>query len=163
MRHRSGEGDPVSQDAILPQLTAFPLATWEREGVKAALKKVGLPAADVEAPNRLFWRFETADVVPVGFGGLELHGDDGLLRSVVTLPPIRGRGIGAAIVAILEVEARVLGCRALWLLTTSAAEFFAELGYAKCERVNVPQAIRETLQFAALCPASATVMTKRLD
>jgi len=153
----------VSQDAILPQLTAFPLATWEREGIKAALKKVGLPAADVEAPDRLFWRFETADGVPVGFGGLELHGDEGLLRSVVTLPPIRGQGVGAAIVAILEVEARVLGCRTLWLLTTSAAEYFAELGYAECERVNVPPPVRATLQFAALCPASATVMTKQLD
>ncbi len=57
----------------------------------------------------------------------------------------------------------MLGCRALWLLTTSAADFFADLGYAECERVNVPPPIRATLQFAALCPASATVMTKRLD
>jgi amino-acid N-acetyltransferase len=146
-----------------PRLTAFPLATWEREGLKAALKKASLPCADIERPDRLFWRFETDDLVPVGFGGLEIHGTDGLLRSVVTLPPIRGKGIGAAIVAILEVEGRVLGCRALWLLTTSAAEFFAELGFSVCERQNVPHAMRQTEEFAHLCPDSAIVMTKRLD
>jgi N-acetylglutamate synthase-like GNAT family acetyltransferase len=145
-----------------PHLTAFPLATWERDGLKAALKKAGLPFADLEAPDRLFWRFEADDLVPVGFGGLEIRGEDALLRSVVTLPPVRTRGIGEGIVAILEVEARVFGCRTIWLLTTSAAEFFAGLGYGECERAKVPPAIRETDEFKALCPASATVMTKPL-
>src|SRR5262245_19050210 len=98
---------------MAPHLTAFPLATWERDGLKAALKKAKLPCDDVEAPDRLFWRFETDDLVPAGFGGLEICGEDALLRSVVTLPPVRTRGVGAAIVAILEVEAQTLGCRGL--------------------------------------------------
>jgi N-acetylglutamate synthase-like GNAT family acetyltransferase len=147
---------------MAPHLTAFTLADWERDGLKAALKKAGLPSEDVEAPNRLFWRFETDDLVPVGFGGLEIRGADALLRSVVTLPPVRTRGVGAAIVAILEVEARALGCRTIWLLTTTAAEFFGDLGYRQCERATVPPAIRTTAEFATLCPASATVMTKSL-
>ena len=151
------------RDDKLPHLTPFPLASWEREGLKAALRKAGLPCEDVEAPNRLFWRFETDDLMPVGFGGLEVHGHDALLRSVVTLPPLRRKGIGAAIVTLLEVEGRALGVQALWLLTTSAADYFADLGYVTCERMKVPQAIRDTKEFAALCPASAVVMTKRLN
>jgi len=143
-------------------LTAFPLATWERDGLKAALRNAKLPFGDVDAPDHLFWRFETDDLIPAGFGGLEIRGEDALLRSVVTLPPVRTRGVGAAIVAILEVEARARGCRGLWLLTTTAAEFFAELGYGECDRAAVPPAIRTTTEFATLCPASATVMTKRL-
>ena len=146
-----------------PRLSATPLAAWEREGVTAALRKVGLPADDVEAPDRLFWRFETADLVPVGFGGLELYGTDALLRSLVTLPPLRHQGMGAAMAAILEVEARALGCRTLWLLTTTAAEFFTELGYAACERSEAPEPIRQSRQFSELCPASAILMTKPLD
>ena len=70
-----------------PRLQRAPLAVWEREGLKAALVKAGLPADDVGDPALLFWRFETFEDVPVGFGGLELHGDDALLHSVVTLPP----------------------------------------------------------------------------
>src|SRR6516225_1695212 len=77
-------------------LLATPLAAWERDGVKA-----GLPADDVGDARLLFWRFETTDI-PVGFGGLEIHGSDALLRSLVTLPPLRQIGMGAAMVAVLE-------------------------------------------------------------
>jgi N-acetylglutamate synthase-like GNAT family acetyltransferase len=145
-----------------PRLTAIPLAAWERDGVVAALKKAGLPADDVASPGRFFWRFETVDLTPVGFGGLEIHDGDALLRSVVTLPPLRGRGIARAIVSALETEAQIADCRAIWLLTTSAAHLFDQLGYATCKIAIVPQPIRDTPEFVALSAASATVMMKRL-
>jgi amino-acid N-acetyltransferase len=156
-------GDRVKRAAKPPRLSATPLAAWEREGVVAALRKVGLPADDVEAPDRLFWRFETTDLVPVGFGGLELYGTDALLRSLVTLPPLRRRGMGAAMVAILEVEARARGCRTVWLLTMTGADFFRALGYITRERSDAPEPIRQSLQFSELCPAAATLMQKPFD
>jgi N-acetylglutamate synthase-like GNAT family acetyltransferase len=148
--------------AATPKLSPIPLASWERGGVIAVLKRAGLPADDVEQPGPLFWRFETADTVPVGFGGLEIHRPHALLRSIVTLPPLRGRHYGHAIVDELEAEARIAGCHTAWLLTTSTADFFAELGYVRREREDVPEAIRSTRQYAVLCPASATVMMKPL-
>jgi len=48
---------------------AQPLAIWEREGLKAALLRAGMPTDDVEDESTLFWRFERDDV-PVGFAGL---------------------------------------------------------------------------------------------
>ena len=104
---RSAPDDPGS---------ASPLAVWERDGLAAALAKAGLPADDICAARPLFWRFENDDV-PVGFGGLEIFGDQALLRSVVTLPPVRNRGIGTAIVTTLEAEANIRGCSAVWLVT----------------------------------------------
>ena len=144
------------------KLTPHPLRDGERTALAAALAKAKLPTADVEAPGRLFWRFETAEEVPVGFGGLEPYGDDALLRSLVTLPPVRDRGVGTAIVAALEFEARLHGCRNLWVITATAADFFERLGYARCARAVVPPAIRETTEFAELCPASANVLMKKL-
>jgi N-acetylglutamate synthase-like GNAT family acetyltransferase len=144
------------------RLLATPLAAWERDGLKAALVRVGLPAEDIGDPRVLFWRFETHEDVPVGFGGLEIHGPDALLRSVVILPPLRQIGMGGAIVAVLEDEARAHNCRAIYLLTTSEADFFAPLGYAPCARGDVPDAIRDCRQFATLCPPSAEVMVKRM-
>jgi amino-acid N-acetyltransferase len=146
----------------MPKLMPHPLRAGELGALKAALARAQLPTADVEAPGHLFWRFETNDDVPVGFAGLEVHGEDALLRSLVTLPPVRGRGIGAEMVAALEFEARLHGCRGLWLITTTAADFFQRLGYARCERVVVPPAIRETAEFSTLCPAGADVLMKRL-
>ena len=144
------------------RLLHTPLAVWERDGLKAALVKAGLPADDVGDPYVLAWRFETAEDVPVGFGCLEVYGYDALLRSVVTLPPLRQVGMGTAIVAQLEAEARARRCHAIHLLTTSQADFFARRGYAPCARDKVPEGIRASKQFASLCPASATAMVKHL-
>jgi N-acetylglutamate synthase-like GNAT family acetyltransferase len=142
-------------------LYSLPLAAWERQGLKAALAKAGLPDADIDAADLFFWRFETNDM-PAGFGGLEVHGDAALLRSVVTLPPVRRNGIGRAIVEKLETEALAHGVRRMFLLTTDCALFFARLGYGPCGRETVPAAILATRQFTELCPATATVMAKEL-
>ena len=147
---------------MMRRLLAMPLAVWERDGLKAALVKAGLPADDVGDPLPLFWRFESYEDVPVGFGGLEVHGPDALLRSVVTLPPQRQIGMGGAIVAALEAEARAHRCRAIYLLTMSEANFFGRLGYAPCARSDLPDAIRASRQLVALCPPTATVMVKHI-
>ena len=148
--------------AKLPRLLAFPLKLGERGALSKALAKARLPADDLDAPAHLFWRFETMDSGPVGFGGLEIHGEDALLRSLVILPPVRSRGLGTAVVVQLENEAALHGCRAVWLLTEAASGFFDRLGYARCDRAVVPPKIRDTQQFATLCPASADVLVKRL-
>jgi len=144
------------------RLVAIPLAPWEREGIKAALVKAKLPADDVADARVLVWRFEAIEGTPVGFGGLEIFGRDALLRSLVTLPPLRQVGMGSAMVATLETEARALKCDAIYLLTASGTDFFARLGYAICARNDVPHAVRGSREFAALCPADAVAMFKRL-
>ena len=111
--------------------------------------------------DRLFWRFEIDDLTPVGFGGLEIHGEHGILRSVVTLPPVRGKGIGAQMVAMLELEARGRGCRVLWLITANGVQYFGSFGYSPCDRASVPEALQATQQFDG-APAGAIVMRKAL-
>ena len=143
-----------------PIPTALPLAVWERDGLAAALARAGLPTGDIQSDGPMFWRFENEDV-PVGFGGLQIFGDQALLRSVVTLPPVRNRGIGTAIVATLEAEARIRGCRAMWLVTDQAAAFFRGRGYRAGERSEAPESIREAAAFVH--PQAAAAMMKRLD
>ena len=147
---------------MVPPLIAFPLAVWERDGLVATLRKAGLPANDATEPRVLFWRFITEDDVPAGFGGLEVYGTDALMRSVVTLPPLRGRGIGAAIVSALEAEAQLAKCSAVYLLTTTAQGLFEKRGYQKLDRAHAPASIRASTQFSSLCPDNAALMLKRL-
>jgi N-acetylglutamate synthase-like GNAT family acetyltransferase len=144
-----------------PIPTALPLAVWERDGLAAALARAGLPADDIQSDGPMFWRFENEDV-PVGFGGLQIFGDQALLRSVVTLPPVRKRGIGSAIVTALETEARALHCRVIWAVTETGASFFTQLGYRACERDEAPDVIRTTGEFARPRAGSGTCLTKRL-
>ena len=148
-----------------PRVSAIPLADWEREGVVAALKGAGVPDEEVCAPGAHFWRYESLDMTPVGFGGLEIHGNDALLHAVVTMPPLRGRGFARAILAALEAEAQMVGCRSMWLLKTSETEtkMFDRLGYQPREYDEVPQAIRDAPLFVALSRAGATIMVKSLE
>jgi N-acetylglutamate synthase-like GNAT family acetyltransferase len=144
-----------------PKLFAEPLATWERDGLAAALRKAGLPTAGVQDAALLFWRFIGRDDVPVGFGGLQVFGRDAVLHSVVTLPPVRGRGVGTAIVAALESEAMMRNVRAIWLPAPADADFFGKRGYARCGLDDLPPPVRGSAAFADVA-ASAAIMTKRL-
>ena len=144
-----------------PPLFAQPLATWERDGLKAALARAGLPADDLHEDRVLFWRFERDDV-PVGFAGIEVHGTDALLRSLVTLPPVRLRGIGGAMVAKMEIEARARGANVIYLAAHGGSAFFARLGYAPCRRDRVPRAIAAAAPFADAGGTGATAMMKQI-
>lgn len=144
-----------------PKLFGEPLAPWERDGVIAVLRKASLPTEGMDAAEALFWRFVTRDDAPVGFGGLEAHGRDAVLRSVVTLPPMRGRGFGAAIVATLESEAAMRNVRTIWLQARAHRAFFDHLGYAPCAAEDIPRPVRTSAAFTDP-DGSATAMAKRL-
>ena len=146
----------------LPRLRAVPLATFERDGLKAALGKAGLPCEDIERSGLHFWRFDSEDDMPAGFGGLELHGPDALLRSLVTLPPRRGAGFGRAIVVAIEQEARLRGCDAIYLLTQEP-DYFVRSGYVALSRDAVPDAVRSSSQFRSPSCAAAEAMVKELE
>ena len=79
----------------------------------------------------------------------------------MTLPPVRRLGMGSAIVAVLEIEARARKCRSIYLVTTSEAGFFGRLGYTACSRNDVPEAIAKSPHFSRLCCAAGTVMVKQ--
>lgn len=132
-----------------------PLAAGERDALAAVLRRESLPRDGVDDPGALFWRFDTMQDVPLGFGGIELHGDDALLRAIVTLPPVRGRGIGSAIVTVLETEAAIAGCRTVYVLAPSGG-LFERLGYAVCDPGRIPQFL------AGRGSGASAVMVKRL-
>lgn len=135
--------------------------TRDLDRVESLLGGADLPTRDVgESPARFYLAYAGEDCV--GCGGLEVHGAAGLLRSVAVADPHRERGYGTAIVASLEERARAADVAELSLLTTTAAGFFRDLGYQAVPRDAVPAAIRETAEFAELCPSSATCMRKRL-
>ena len=131
----------------------------------AVLRLLGearLPVADLAGrPMDDFFGCGAADD-PSGVIGLEVHGADALLRSLVVHPAARGRGCAAALVGRAERHALERGVRRIYLLTTSAADFFAHLGYKRLDRQAVPESIRATSEFSGLCPASSVLMLKEV-
>lgn len=94
----------------------------------------------------------------VGVAGLELCGDDGLLRSAAVDPEWRGRGLGRTLVERVIFNAESSGLRALYLLTTTAESYFPAFGFHETTRAAVPPGIQATAEFTSACPSSATVM-----
>ena len=135
------------------------LAPGELDDLAGALAAAKLPTADLAEPGRAFVRF---DDDAAGFGGIEGEGSDRLLRSLVVLADRRGAGIGGAMLALLEGEARRLGAERLHLLTNTAAPFFRVNGYAEADRAAAPPTVAASREFTALCPASATYLVKAL-
>lgn len=123
--------------------------------LEAALDAAGLPYDDVREAGRLFY---CSDGPHTSFVGLEVFGGDALLRSLVVPPAARGKGLGRKIVEALLDEARESGIERLWLLTTTADDFFAAIGFAPVARQEAPPSIQATREVRDLCPASATFM-----
>jgi N-acetylglutamate synthase-like GNAT family acetyltransferase len=78
-----------------------------------------------------------------------------LLRSVVVVSELRGSGHGKDITGMLLALARQAGAERAYLLTTTASEFFARLGFAAAIRAEVPETIRSTYQAATICSTAA--------
>jgi len=92
----------------------------------------------------------------VGAAGLETHGSAGVLRSVAVAAAERGTGLGVALTADRLVAAR--GLDAVYLLTTTAADFYARFGFRPFPRTDVPAVVAASAEFATVCPASASCL-----
>jgi arsenate reductase len=134
-------------------------AIADRAGASEALEAAGLPADDLGDPAVSLYAF-SEDGRPVGFGGLECHGADVLIRSIAVLPSDQGRGVGRSVVAALLRIAEDVGAERAYLLTTSASSYFGRLGFTPIDRVAAPHAIRETRQMTGLCPSTAVLMSR---
>jgi len=158
----------VGPDQILRLSTALrpppirPATEADQPEIVRLLERAGLPTRDLQQsrPELLVARGSTG---LIGAGGLEIHGEAGLLRSVAVAEGLRGTGLGRALVEAVEAAARQRGLRELVLLTETAHDFFARLGYVDIARESAPEAIRNSAEFKSICPQSARCMSKRLD
>jgi amino-acid N-acetyltransferase len=96
----------------------------------------------------------------VGLAGLETYGAEALLRSVVVDAQYRGEGIGRALLDGTYDLARGVGVARLYLLTTTAHDWFARAGFADTPRDQAPPAIRDSWEFRSGCPTTAAFMSR---
>jgi UDP-N-acetylmuramate: L-alanyl-gamma-D-glutamyl-meso-diaminopimelate ligase len=129
-------------DAVVPARRA------DMEGVRRILQEVGLPtgeAGDDRAGGYFCLRNEHG---LVGAVGLDVLGDDAILRDLAVVPSMRGHGLGWILADVAVQWARFRGCRRVYLLTEHASDFFAgKLGFRVVERTTVSPAVVETPTF----------------
>jgi amino-acid N-acetyltransferase len=92
--------------------------------------------------------------------GLEKFGPVALLRSAVVSPEYRGSGVGSKLVEKVLERAEEDGIEELFLLTTTAENYFPRFGFTRTTRSAVPAAVKTSAEFQGACPDSAAVMTR---
>ena len=132
----------------------------ERQQAIALLQKQQLPTSDIDDDKLLYLLLDGERVI--GTAGLEIFDDCALLRSVSVTKEEQGKGYGRFINEAIENYTKESGINCLYLLTTTAKDFFDKQGYCVIKREDTPEAVKQTAEFTSLCPASAVVMKKRI-
>ena len=145
-------------------MTAPASASWVRaatpgdwETVEQLLTARHLPTAGARDHLASFV-VATTGLSLLGCAGFERYGEVGLLRSVAVAEDVGRRGIGAELVRALLEQARALGLRELYLLTTTAAEYFPRFGFEPIGRETLPSSLQASEELRGACPASAVAM-----
>jgi arsenate reductase len=124
------------------------------------IRENDLPTEDLE--NKQVYVLVNDRNELIGTGGLEYFGNEALIRSVSIKKDQQGKGLGKLVTAELEKMATSQGVRILYLLTTTAKDFFQKEGYQVIPRDSVSQQVKESSEFSTVCPSTATVMKKEL-
>ena len=132
------------------------------DAVSGLLESAGLPTAGVAEHLAGFVVAEEEGRL-VGVAGLEVHGRDGVLRSVAVDPALRGRGLGQRLTWQVVDEARRTGLHRLYLLTTTAEDYFPRHGFRRIERAEASPEVEQSVEFREACPASAVAMALDLE
>jgi amino-acid N-acetyltransferase len=99
----------------------------------------------------------------VGCAALEVYGESALLRSIAVDEGQRGRGLGQRLVEATLSLARERHITGVYLLTTTAADFFARFfSFQPIAREEVPEPLKASVEFASACPETALAMALRL-
>ncbi len=130
--------------------------------IEALLLEAGLPVSDMSGKASLSLLGTRKNGHLLGVVGIETYDTEGLLRSLAVTPAARGTGLGLRLVSEAESWAAVHGIKVLYLLTTTADEFFIRLGYESIARDLAPTSIAATTEFDKLCPAASVFMRKVL-
>lgn len=130
--------------------------------VQSTLRDSNLPLDGLADQFGDAYAVAVRDESVIGVEGIEVYGDDGLLRSAAVVANWRGKGVGDALTRDRIEWARRRGLRSLYLLTTTAGDYFPRFGFERVDRDIAPDAIRGSREFSEACPSSALFMRLRL-
>lgn len=99
----------------------------------------------------------------VGCAAVEVYGPAGLLRSVAVDTRRRGEGLGHQLTEAALDLARARGVQRVYLLTTTAGDFFPRFRFRKIDRKEMDPALERSAELRGACPASAVAMRADLS
>ncbi|TDI41881.1 MAG: GNAT family N-acetyltransferase [Acidobacteria bacterium] len=134
-----------------------PISANDHAAVLSLLENAELPTAGASEHISSFLVARDGDKI-VGCIGLEAYGDVALLRSLAATKDVRGSGVGRRLVEGLIVRARSDGVSVLYLLTTTADEYFPRFGFERITRGEIDERVQASEELRGACPDTAICM-----
>lgn len=138
-----------------------PASFEDYESIASLLESVNLPTQGVKEHTSNFVVLLDGEML-IGTGGLEIYGNNALLRSLAVHPDYQKKGYGQQLYQFLLEKAQEQNITELYLLTETAERFFARMGFEKIARESVDEQVKTSAEFRTLCPASAACMRLKL-
>lgn len=129
--------------------------------VLSLLRRASLPTEGVAEHLGRFFVAEVEGAI-IGCVGLEVYGQTALLRSLAVTREFQNRGLGSQLAEHALHQAASLGLDNVLLLTTTAEGFFKQFGFTKITREDVPEQIRQSVEFRLNCCETAVCMRLHL-
>lgn len=120
-----------------------------------------LPTSDIYEKNiTLFVGVQKDEIIATI--GIEIYENVALLRSLCVKEGYKNLKVGEKMLSYLITLCKHENIEALYLLTTTAEDYFTRHGFRKIGRENTPQSIQKTREFKDICPSSAVIMCLKL-
>lgn len=142
-----------------PTTSIGPASGGDLDAIRRLLVAALLPSGDVGGPNQRFIVARQGGRV-VGCAGLETFGEDGQLRSMAVHWTSRNGGLGSRLHGRLLFEALQAGVRNLYVVTTTAADFFTRQGYRKVRATDVPPGVLASEEYATFVPGGGVALSR---
>lgn len=147
---------------LSPAISIRSATVSNMDAVIELLKNADLPFEDVPGIFGESFGVAVFNDNIAGAAGIERCGDVGLFRSAAIRADQRGKGIGEALTRNRIEWARRNGLKELYLLTTTAADYFPRYGFEEVPRDSVPAGVAGSSEFTSLCRSTAKVMRLNL-
>lgn len=125
--------------------------------VEKILQENHLVTHGVFSDNVIFYWF-ISDEKKVGFAAFEERGKSALLRSMVIFNEYRNQNFGSKFCSLLIDKAKEMNFKNIYLLTTTAKDFFLKQNFKLTQRNFAPPEIQESEQFKSICPETAACL-----
>ena len=129
--------------------------------ILSLLKSLDLPITGVNEHVENFFLVKKGNEV-IACIGIEIYTDIGLLRSAAVKPEYQGQGLGKYLTEKILFYAQEKQCKELYLLTTTAKNFFIKFGFQQIIKEDVNPTVKQSEEFKGACPDTAIIMRKTI-
>ena len=136
--------------------------TMHLPAIVSLLQENSLPIEDISLEKQELWIQQEEQEIPA-VCGIEQYGAYGLLRSFAVQKELQNKGLGTHMYEHVIKTCQDKGIACLFLLTTTAVNYFKSAGWHVISRVAVPAGVKQSEEFKSICPESATCMMLVLD